>query len=320
MGWDGLQFAYKAAFIALMVLANCRGAAQQSAAPGVPTVLEGDRSFYQGKPVMDPDGLSGLWEISNGKGGARGIHLILSTSVDPFAKSDRKTLTGVEQQWEHLEIGVYERQGPVLAFGEEGFFSDSPRGGGATLEDGHLQLHFVSRVASTPSVDLDLMKEAGDRWVGRFHKGDFDEQVTLERPGGKRSDSVITGTWRDETAPIRCMHVVEQAASEFTGWSDRLQIPGTIGFAPWIQPHRLFEIYGEWMKVKMNPDETTSFEFSAFTAMCCSHTYIGKLDAGAITIEGRWPPGPNQAPQPDRWRKVAGESCANEKVAGVEVR
>ena len=314
-----LRFALTIAFVVLTA-AKCEGAAQQATSAGVATVPEGDHSFYQGRSVTDPDGLSGLWEVSNGKGGARGIHLILSTSVEPFAKSDRKTLVGVEQQWEHLEIGVYERKGPVLVFGEEGFFTDSPRGGGVTLEDEHLKLHFVPRVSGMPAVDLDLTKEIGDRWVGRFHRGDFDERVTLERPGAKRAGSKIVGTWRGETLPVRCMHIVEQETSEFTGWSDRLQIPGTIGFASWIQPHRLFQIYGEWMKVKMNSDEGASFEFSASSAECCSDTYIGKPDEGGASIEGRWPPGPNQTPRPDRWRRVAGESCANERVDGSEAQ
>src|SRR5882757_8106991 len=144
---------------ALMAMLTCELAAQNLGLEGASAIPDGDRSPYIGRPVVDPEGLSGLWEVSNGRGGAVGIHLQLATSVATDAKADGRTLAGVEQLWQYLEVAVYERHGATLVFGEENYFSDSPRGASVTMEDGRLQLHFVSqRPDLTPPVDLDLVK------------------------------------------------------------------------------------------------------------------------------------------------------------------
>src|SRR5271155_3499273 len=90
-----------------------------------PETLADYKSFYVGTPIAHPEELSGVWEVPDGHGGAVGIHLILSTT----APADATTLVGVEQAWLNLQLGIYQRAGTVLQFGEENFFSDSPRGG-----------------------------------------------------------------------------------------------------------------------------------------------------------------------------------------------
>jgi hypothetical protein len=275
-------------------------AAQNLGLEGASAIPEGDRSLYIGRPVVDPEGLSGLWEVSNGHGGAVGIHLKLFTSVSADAQTDRRTLAGVEQLWQYLEVAVYERHGATLVSGEEIYFSDSPRGASVKMEDGRLQLHFVSQHANTPSVDLDLVKQ-GDRWIGRLHRGSFDSEVTLERPGaGVEKSSAIAGTWVG--TGNGCMHIVEQAPSVFTGWFDSLQVPGAMRYAPSVEkPRRLLEMYGRLMKVQTGSDGNVSFEFDPFTPICCSHTFVGKLGANSKTIEGAWPPG--------SWKKMSHNSC-----------
>jgi hypothetical protein len=252
--------------------------------------------------VVDPEGLSGLWETSNGHGGAVGIHLQLATSVAADAKWDGKTLAGVQQLWQYLEVGVYERAGAVLVFGEENFFSDSPRGAHVTVEEGRLQLHFVSQWADTPSVDLDLVKQPGDRWVGRLHRGSFDSQVTLERPGaGAEKRSALAGTWMN-VSTNECMHIAERGSAEFTGWSDSLQLPNEARCMPPAErPSRVMEIYGDLIKVQEGADGTASFEFGAYNAMCCSNVIRGRPNADGGTIEVAWPLGP--------WKKMPGDSC-----------
>jgi hypothetical protein len=294
---------------ALVAMLACELAAQNLGLEGASAIPEGDRSPYIGRPVADPEGLPGLWEVSNGHGGAVGIHLTLATTVATDAKSDGKTLAGVEQLWQYLEVSVYERHGPTLIFGEENYFSDSPKSASVTMEDGRLQLHFVSQRPNTPPVDLDLVKRPGDRWVGRLHRGSFDSDVTLKRPGvDVKKSSAITGTWLGTMNG--CMHIVEQAPSVFTGWSDSLQVPGTMRFAPSVRkPLRLLETYGTLMKVQAGADGNVSFEFNPFTPICCSHTFVGKPGADGRTMEGAWPPGPNQAPRAASWIKMAHDSC-----------
>ncbi|HMF54524.1 MAG TPA: hypothetical protein VK593_09250, partial [Edaphobacter sp.] len=217
--------------------------------------------------MTDPEGLSGLWETSNGHGGFVGIHMMLGTTVAPDAKTDGRSLDGVEQRWEYLNLGVYEQRGPEFVLGDAGYFSDRSKDSGLRIENGHLRLHYVSRAAGLLAVDLDLMKE-GDRWVGRFHRGSFDERVTLERPGAelKRHDE-ITGTWTEERFQHRVVHVGEQAPGQFVSWADLLQIPGTIGLANGIQPQRLFQAYGDRVKVQRAGERGVLFEYGAYSVM-----------------------------------------------------
>lgn len=255
-----------------------------------------DAGPYRGKVVTDPESLSGLWETSNGHGGFVGIHMILGTSVAPYAKTNDRTLKGVEQQWEYLDLGVYEQQGAEFSFGEENYFSDHAGTAAVKIEDGHLELHFVSPVTGTPAVDLDLWKKEGDRWVGRFHRGSFDEQVTLERPGvGVKQHDAITGVW---TSSARVVHIGEQKPGQFAGWSDSLLIPGTIGFAPWIQPHRLLQVYGDRVKVRRAGERGVLFEFGVYSVVCCPRTV-----AGIVSNNGREIKAGDAAPPFSEWKK-----------------
>jgi len=256
-------------------------------------VVAPPRSPYQGKIVTDPEGLSGLWETSNGHGGFVGIHMVLGTSVAPDAKSDRKTLNGVEQLWEYLNFGVYEQKGAEFSFGEENYFSDHAGTAAVVIDDGHLELHFVPPAPGMMAVDLDLRKKEGDRWVGRFHRGNFDEQVTLERPRAGIETHAITGAWTSVGFASRVVHIGEHAPGKLVAWSDLLQIPGTIRFAPWIQPYRLYQLYGDRVKVQREGERGVLVEFGAYSGVCCSRIFAGKLSSDESSIESG--SGPNSA-------------------------
>jgi hypothetical protein len=105
--------------------------------------------------------LSGLWETANGHGGAVGIHLLLNTTVPATAR----TLSGVPQSWESLEVSAYERKGAAIKFGDENYFSDSPRGGNVRFDGRRLTLNFVG----SPSVDLDLQQQPMSEMPWRMH-------------------------------------------------------------------------------------------------------------------------------------------------------
>ncbi len=244
-----------------------------------------DASPYRGKPVADPEGLSGLWETSNGHGGFVGIHMVLGTSVAANAGSGGRTLDGVEQRWWYLNLGVYEQRGPEFVFGDEGYFSDASKDAPVRIDDGHLQLHYASRGPGLSAVDLDLVKQ-GDRWVGRFHRGSFDQEVRLERPGAElKIQNKIAGTWRSVGYESRIVHVGEQMPEQFVGWADALQIPGTMRYAPWVQPQPLLEVYGERVRVQRAGDAGVMFEFGAYSGVCCSRIWAGKLSADGNSIE-----------------------------------
>ncbi len=268
-----------------------------------------ERSFYQGKPVQHPEALSGLWETSDGRGGAIGIHLLLDTSVP----GDATSLNGATQSWQELQVGVFERRGSAMQTGEANYFADSVRGGGLRFENGRLTLHFVSSFAGAPSIDLDLHQQLGERWAGRLHRGSFDAQVILRRPGspGVNGTSPIVGAWSDSSTPGRtCMHIVEEAPGEFTGWSDALLTWGSVTVAPHVaRPTTAMQHYGELMKVRPEGAGRFSFELYAYSGVCCSHTFTGLPEAHGDRMEGFWPAGANQAPRKSSWRKMRGDSC-----------
>ena len=261
-----------------------------------------DVSPYVGRAVLHPEALSGLWEAANGHGGAVGIHLLLNTTVP----ATTRTLKGISQSWNSLEVGVYERKRAVIKFGEQNYFTDSPRGGNVRFDDGRLTLHF----SGDPAIDLDLLQQPDNVWVGRFHRGTFDSTVTLRHPNvsDPAKENPIVGTWVGTSRLSNmCIHVFQQAESEFTGWSDNLQVGD-----PGMQRAGLrtaFEHYGDLAKVDFDAAGNVTFELHAFTGSCCSHKYVGKLHPDGTLIDGAWPPGPNQAPRNDSLRKMPGDSC-----------
>ena len=272
----------------------------------------GDRSLYLGQPVDHPEDLSGVWEAPDQHGGAVGIHLNLMTKVS----DDGDPPVWVPQSWQHLNLGVFQRNGSEIVFGEEGYFGDHPRGGLATLQAGHLQLHFVSAWKDTPSVDLELVHQPdNDCWQGRFHRGSFDSIVNLCRPtpGPQAQVSPLVGTWSEGSElGSACLHIAQTGIMTFTGWSDSLEIPGqTIYGANYPGPHGLLEGYGDLAKVHLAADGTVSLELNAYSMMCCSHTFIGHFAADGKTIEEDFNPGLNQTSKARTWIKRTGNTCVD---------
>lgn len=261
-----------------------------------------DRSFHFGKPVTHPEELSGVWEAPDDHGGAIGLHLMLGTA----APADATTLVGTEQAWLHLDVGIYQRAGAMLQFGEQGYFSDSPRGGGVRYEGGRLTLH-------SPEYDLDLLRAPGDRWVGRVHRKQFDSQVTLARTGTgtERKKMWFVGTWRTGSTQFQtCLHIAGEAPGQFTGWSDTLVAMGPDPCPPHApkRPYS-YEYYGELAKVHAEENGSVSIELGAYNGICCSHTVLVAPAENGTVMKADWPSGPNQAPHQAEWKKMPGDSC-----------
>ncbi len=302
----------------LVTLLPCAVHGQQTS----DSIAAEDRSFYLGQHVMHPESLSGIWETSNGHGGAIGIHLELDTTMP----SDGNKQSWAPQLWQDLGVNVFERKGAEIQLGEESGFSDSRRGGGVTFDHGRLQLHFVSPWTDTPSVDLDLVQEAGGCWEGRLHRGDFDSHVTLCRPsiGQSGRASPLVGTWAEISSLGQgCIHIAEQAPGEFTGWSDDIQLPGTVRSCidNVSQPVSVFQRFGIRMKTHLEKNDAVSFELYAYNDMCCSHTFVGKFAKDGNLIRGTWPSGTNQAAHNATWKKMPGDSCvASDSEQAAEMR
>jgi hypothetical protein len=274
--------------------------------------IPGSRSLYFGHPIDRPEALSGVWEASDGQGGAVGIHLNLMTT----ASDDVDPPAWTPQSWQHLNFRVFQRNGSEIVFGEEGYFADDPRGGSVTFQAGHLQLHFVSAWKDTPSVDLELVHQPdNDCWQGRFHRGSFDAVVTLCRPtpGPEVKQSPLVGTWSLGPVPRSgCVHIAQTGATTFTGWSDALELLGHTIYGPNDPgPHGLLEGYGDLAKVHLAANGSVSLELNAYSMMCCSHHFIGQLSADGKTIQGNFPTGLNQSPNAGVWTKRPGNTCVD---------
>ena len=209
------------------------------------------------------------------------------------------------QSWQRLEIGLYERKGSVLQFGVQNYFSDSPRGANLLVEDDALHLHFSSaKIFSGSSFDLDLVRKPGDRWVGRFHRLDFDQQVTLERPHFEGKVNPIVGTWINNLGS--CIHAVQQPDGAFAGWDNMVRNPGAMRYGPNVtRPPVVYQFYGELVRVTGGPDRSVSFEFNV-SGVGAPHLYAGKLSADGNTI--------TTASFPVVWTRSASGSCIDSPV------
>ena len=114
--------------------------------------------------------------------------------------------------------------------------------------------------------------------------------------------------------PTSCVHIAQRSSTSFLGWSDTLQVLGSMRVASGIpRPPTSIERYGELIRVKVGDSGKVSLELGAYNPVCCSHTFVGALISHNTLLEGLWPPGPNQAPHAARWIKMSGDSCISDE-------
>jgi hypothetical protein len=261
-----------------------------------------DKSFYLDQPVLHPEEISGVWEAPDGHGGAIGINLLLHTTVP----GDAATLAGVSQSWQSLEVGLYQRTGAALVFGDENFFGDSLRGGSVRYKDGRLTL-------TSSKFDLDLVRINRDTWSGRLHRFGFDSTVTLTRstqPHSKARPSFV-GIWKTGEPPFAgCIHIAEQASDALIGWEDSLTTPGAVRYGNSVHPSTYpGEHYGEMLKLSPTEDGNLSIESNAIGGLCCAHLFYATLSSDGTVMKANSPAGPNQSPHRTEWEKMPGDTC-----------
>jgi hypothetical protein len=124
-----------------------------------------------------------------------------------------------------------------------------------------------------------------------------------------RKASALLGTWQSSrsSASYECLHVVQTTAHDFTGWFDSLLLFGNVHIPPNREgPSTAVEEYGELLKVGV-ADNTVSFELPAYTGICCSSTFVGRITPDGSAIRGAWH---HQTPQDALWVKVRSGSCS----------
>lgn len=202
-----------------------------------------------------------------------------------------------------------------MAQTDKNYFVDYSPTNGVRFDKGRLQLHFVPSSVVVPAVDLDLIQEPDGSWEGRFHRGDFDSRIKLLRPGAGRgfARDPAVGTWSENQTgfPVRsCLHIAQQTATEWTGWSDSLTVLGSVQYAPHLsKPATAMERYGELVDVARKQDGSFSFTLDAFTGVCCSRRFVGTLAPAGALLEGTWLSGPNQITRQGSWTKMSADSC-----------
>jgi hypothetical protein len=290
---------------------TCPVYAQVAPALGsVPATPSGDTSPSLGRSVTHPEALSGFWETSNGHGGAVGIHLFLFTSV-PTEGWEKPS--DAPQSWQSLELEVYEREGGKIGSRQGNGFSDSLMGGNVKFEGGHLELHFIPRIPTDPSIDVDLIQQPSDRWAGRLRRGSFDSNVILSRPSANiiaKANSIV-GTWIGGLGvPLSCVHITQQAPNEFIGWTDSLPRPlgppnGSIPRG--LRPKTRFPFYGRPIGIHLESSGKIRFDPNEGNGICCSQAFVGKLTEDGKFIQGLQQG--TESAQDASLKRVAGDSC-----------
>ncbi|HEX6770966.1 MAG TPA: hypothetical protein VF126_03000, partial [Acidobacteriaceae bacterium] len=230
---------------------------------------------------------------------AVGLHLILDTTTP----ADTRTLAGVPQKWLGLSVGLYHRTGPALEPRQESSFSDSPRGGSVHYQDGRLTLHDLDN-------DLDLRRIPGARWAGRFHRHDFDANVTLSRPLQSSSPQPwFVGVWKTSRGvETTCLHIAQSSPGAFLAWSDTLSAMGAARQTPQVaKPPYSWERYGDLAAVEPAAKDAVWIQIGS-TAICCPHRFLA-TPAGSKGMKADWPAGPNQSAHKSRWIRMPGDSC-----------
>jgi hypothetical protein len=255
-----------------------------------------------------PDALAGRWEASDGQGGAIGMNILITATV----AGSTTDLIGVPQKIEDFVIAVYQRPGSDAQPLDFNWFTTSPNGG-ATWNGRHMKVDFSQKWSSV-EIHVDLAwNDKNQLWVGTFERGTFKRQrLTLRRPAGRHYSSFV-GTWFDSSGLMNdCVHIAQAEDGTFTAWGDDIQVPGRIRYANGIRPpERAMEHYGEIAKVKVTEPDHIEVELRAYIPICCSHPFIAAISPDGNTLIGRWPGGPNQAPQPVKWTRVPGNSCVS---------
>jgi hypothetical protein len=296
-----------------ILLASAGAIVQAQTGRTKPQSTATDRSFYSRQSIDHPETPSGLWEASDGHGGAIGIHLLMMTVVplhtDPPIWSPQSSVS--------LDVSVYQRTGSEFASGNENSLSGLPNGSQLTLEHGHLRSHFMSDRATLPSIDLDLVKQTDDCWHGRLHRGAFDSFVKLCRPSASVGNprSSLVGTWASNFNVLGCMHIFANGQGGFAGWSDVLQVPGRIAFNPkGSGPQTLLEQYGSLLNIRQRKDGFVGIDFHASDDLYHVERFVGllssdgsKLVGGLVSDDGLIPPVQNVR----AWTKVSGGSCVD---------
>ena len=248
------------------------------------------------RPIADPEAISGLWEAPDGHGGV--IHLELR--VDAFAPPHAKALNGIEQRLLDADVFLYRRSQAEIVRDDQNLFESPAPGGVALFEHGRLTVR-------VPSYGLEVYEVQGEQWSGTMQGA----PILFRRPqvaGGRTSWAV--GTWREKAKPgYTCLHVAQDQTGNYLGWSDMLVDWGDLVVAPGVTKPNGPQHYGELVKVNATVGKGVVFEVYAYTALCCSHRFVGTPSADGQLMHAEWEDGGNMAAHRSIFERMPGDRC-----------
>ena len=251
-----------------------------------------------------PAQASGLWEASDGEGGAVGIELLLTTLVNGRAVR----LDDTKQQRQSLAAKVFHRTTPELKSGQANSFVDSPE---TPLDtDGQtLRLSWGNLKGVGPGVLLDLRYDKkADTWSGLFRRDAFSASVILMRPRADAGSTPnpLAGAWQSpDLAQPDCLHIAEHSDGTLTGWYDTLRVPGLLRYGNGIRaPDHVMESYGDALRATEVKKGTLLIELHTDAAGCCTATLVARLRRGnSLAVLGA------QGSVSTAWRRAPGGTC-----------
>lgn len=248
----------------------------------------------RGAPIRLPEGLTGVWETSDGHGGAAGMLVGMTTEV----AGQPKTLRGASQLERDFTVMLYHQESAMP--GKDGaYFVATP--GASTRWDGRLL-----RILHQPDVDVALAWDArNDLWRGHFRRKGFSAEVILRRPSPARNHSVLAGTWaRQDGSYLNCLHIAQRADSTLLAWTDQLELTGVLKWGRFRPPPTTSELYGEHAGIVLLPNGMAEVVIGTDRALCCSRTELvrptGSASMSAVV------PGYASA---RTYRRMPGPSC-----------
>jgi len=159
----------------------------------IPAMVGAPRSVgqsWQPKSALRSRTPVGIWEADDNQGGAVGINL----SEIPWLWSPGDLLApGYDGP--HLAtqlVGVYQRKSTRVRCGEENFYETGWREANSGISTAYHQDRLAFHASAEPGgvvpLDLDLQYDPiANVWVGRFHRGTFDMELTLRRAADRPS-------------------------------------------------------------------------------------------------------------------------------------
>jgi len=199
-----------------------------------------------GTAITNPWPITGAWEQRSAIGRAVGFNIEIGTEIDGAPES----IAGIPQRVMQIWIVTYVRAG---GRSQRTLWSNEMPAQ-FSWQNNHIVLHQPAAGEDGKRVNVDLVFDPRKgAWSGTLQNEWFSGSVELQRPLVPHTGFPIIGDWLwDTSGGFTCFHVALGADSSLVIWSDRIDLPGLVGYANGMSPPpSTWEWYGE---LDMDPE------------------------------------------------------------------